>query len=139
MGHVVGLGDRHTENILLDVTNGECVHVDFDCLFDKGVTLARPEIVPFRLTYNMVDAMGPNGVEGTFRRTMEVTMSLLRDNRDTLMSVLEPFLRDPTVSWSRSGRAQRASIAGEKAIVSFYHHSFHSELSSSSSFYRVSE
>ena len=50
VGHVVGLGDRHTENILLDTTNGECVHVDFDCLFDKGLTLARPEIVPFRLT-----------------------------------------------------------------------------------------
>jgi hypothetical protein len=41
VGHVIGLGDRHTENILLDVTNGECVHVDFDCLFDKGLTLAR--------------------------------------------------------------------------------------------------
>ena len=35
VGHVVGLGDRHTENILLDVNIGECVHVDFDCLFDK--------------------------------------------------------------------------------------------------------
>ena len=41
VGHVVGLGDRHTENILIDTTNGECVHVDFDCLFDKGLTLAR--------------------------------------------------------------------------------------------------
>jgi serine/threonine-protein kinase ATR len=30
VGHVVGLGDRHTENILVDTTNGECVHVDFD-------------------------------------------------------------------------------------------------------------
>lgn len=42
---------------MLDVTNGECVHVDFDCLFDKGLNLARPEVVPFRLTPNMVDAM----------------------------------------------------------------------------------
>jgi len=30
VGHVIGLGDRHSENILLDVSNGECVHVDFD-------------------------------------------------------------------------------------------------------------
>lgn len=35
MGHIVGLGDRHCENILLDTSRGECVHVDFDCLFDK--------------------------------------------------------------------------------------------------------
>jgi phosphatidylinositol kinase/protein kinase (PI-3 family) len=34
-------------------------------------------------------------------------MSLLRQNKDTLMGVLEPFIRDPTVSWGRSGRAQR--------------------------------
>lgn len=30
VGHVIGLGDRHTENILLDGGTGECVHVDFD-------------------------------------------------------------------------------------------------------------
>ena len=34
-------------------------------------------------------------------------MSLLRQNKDTLMGVLEPFIRDPTVSWGRAGRAQR--------------------------------
>ncbi len=112
VGHVIGLGDRHTENILIDMTNGECVHVDFDCLFDKGLSLLRPEIVPFRLTPNMVDAMGVTGVEGTFRRTLEVCMSLLRDNKDTLMSVLEPFLRDPTVAWGRGGRAQRGDVEG---------------------------
>ena len=40
-------------------------------------------------------------------------MSLLRENKDTLMSVLEPFLRDPTVAWSRSGRAQRSDVANQ--------------------------
>ena len=108
VGHVVGLGDRHTENILLDVTNGECVHVDFDCVFDKGLTLQRPEIIPFRLTPNFVDAMGLTGVEGTYRRTLEACVKVLRDNKETLLSVIEPFIRDPTVAWSRSGRAQRA-------------------------------
>merc|ERR1712196_294674 len=54
VGHVIGLGDRHSENILVDTTNGECVHVDFDCLFDKGLNLPKPEVVPFRLTTNMI-------------------------------------------------------------------------------------
>lgn len=35
VGHVIGLGDRHSENILVDTNNGELVHVDFDCIFDK--------------------------------------------------------------------------------------------------------
>lgn len=111
VGHVIGLGDRHTENILIDVTIGECVHVDFDCLFDKGLSLNRPEIVPFRLTPSMVDGMGPMGVEGSYRRAMEVTMTVLRSNSDNLLAVLEPFLRDPTVSWQRNGRTQQRNEA----------------------------
>ena len=104
VGHVVGLGDRHGENILLDTMSGECVHVDFDCLFDKGLTLARPELVPFRLTPNMVDGMGVCGYEGPYRRVMEVTMGVLREHRFTLLSVLEPFLLDPTVGWEHMSR-----------------------------------
>jgi serine/threonine-protein kinase ATR len=30
VGHVIGLGDRHSENLLIDTSNGGCVHVDFD-------------------------------------------------------------------------------------------------------------
>ena len=37
----------------------EMVHVDFDCIFDKGIWgLDRPELTPFRLTRNIVDAFG---------------------------------------------------------------------------------
>mmetsp|Transcript_12885 Transcript_12885/g.21045 ORF Transcript_12885/g.21045 Transcript_12885/m.21045 type:complete len:955 (-) Transcript_12885:177-3041(-) len=108
VGHIVGLGDRHGENILLDTKSGECVHVDFDCLFDKGLNLAKPELTPFRLTPNMVDAMGLCGVEGGFRGCMEVALRLLRDHKDVLLSVLEPFIRDPTVSWNRSSSGSKA-------------------------------
>jgi serine/threonine-protein kinase ATR len=37
VGYVLGLGDRHSENILLDATTGAAVHVDFNCLFEKVV------------------------------------------------------------------------------------------------------
>jgi serine/threonine-protein kinase ATR len=32
---VLGLGDRHGENILFDTVSGETVHVDFNCIFNK--------------------------------------------------------------------------------------------------------
>lgn len=35
VGYILGLGDRHGENILLDSTNGGVVHVDFNCLFNR--------------------------------------------------------------------------------------------------------
>jgi len=47
VGHVVGLGDRHCENILIDTARGECVHVDFDCLFDKVRLFNREEMFFF--------------------------------------------------------------------------------------------
>ena len=117
LGHVVGLGDRHGENLLIDCSNGECVHVDFDCLFDKGLKLSRPEIVPFRLTPNMIDAMGLTGYEGVFRRVSEVTMELLRQNKDTLMSVLESFIHDPIVEWGRSGKTQKNTTSTKTGTV----------------------
>lgn len=30
IGHVIGLGDRHSENILVETTTGRVIHVDFD-------------------------------------------------------------------------------------------------------------
>ncbi|KAJ4479010.1 hypothetical protein J3R30DRAFT_3881305 [Lentinula aciculospora] len=99
VGFILGLGDRHCENILLDQNTGDLIHVDFNCLFEKGKTLETPERVPFRLTQNLVDALGVTGVEGVFRTACEVTMQLLRDNKDSLMSVLDAFVHDPLVEW----------------------------------------
>ncbi|KAJ2724502.1 hypothetical protein GGI07_001933 [Coemansia sp. Benny D115] len=118
VGYILGLGDRHNENILLDESTGGVVHVDFNCLFEKGLKLEKPERVPFRLTHNIVDAMGVTGYEGTFRKTCEMTLGLLRDNRDALMSVLEAFLHDPLVEWSKPAtRASRGSAAIKDGVM----------------------
>jgi serine/threonine-protein kinase ATR len=99
VGHVLGLGDRHGENILFEEDNGGTLHVDFNCLFDKGLTFEKPETVPFRLTNNMVDAFGAYGYDGPFRRCSEITLGLLRGNEDALMTILETFLYDPTTDF----------------------------------------
>ncbi|KAM4771138.1 serine/threonine-protein kinase ATR [Rhinophrynus dorsalis] len=117
VGYILGLGDRHGENILFDSLTGECVHVDFNCLFNKGETFEVPEIVPFRLTHNMVNGMGPMGTEGLFRRACEVTMRLMRDQREPLMSVLKPFLHDPLVEWSKPARGGSKAQVNETGEV----------------------
>ncbi|CAN6463926.1 unnamed protein product [Victoria cruziana] len=110
VGHIVGLGDRHGENILFDSTTGDCVHVDFSCLFDKGLLLEKPELVPFRLTQNMIDGLGITGYEGTFLKTCEITLSVLRSHRETLMSVLETFIHDPLVEWTKSHKSSGVEV-----------------------------
>ena len=44
----------------------------------QGLTLAQPEVVPFRLTQNMIDGYGVSGIEGVFRRTAEITLQARR-------------------------------------------------------------
>lgn len=101
-GYILGLGDRHCENITIASSNGDCIHVDFNCLFNKGEALGVPEIVPFRLTHNMIDAMGPLGYEGVFRKICEVSLKVLRDNREPLLTILKTFIYDPLVEWKTS-------------------------------------
>ena len=99
VGYVLGLGDRHGENILFEEGNGGTFHVDFNCLFEQGANLAKPELVPFRLTHNMVDAFGAYGYDGPFRKSSELALGILRQNEDTLMTILETFLYDPTTDF----------------------------------------
>ncbi|PON40311.1 Coatomer beta subunit [Trema orientale] len=115
VGHIVGLGDRHGENILFDSTTGDCVHVDFSCLFDKGLQLEKPELVPFRLTQNMIDGLGITGYEGIFLRVCEITLSVLRMHRETLMSVLETFIHDPLVEWTKSHKSSGVEVQNPHA------------------------
>lgn len=118
-GYILGLGDRHGENILLDATCGDTVHVDFNCLFNKGESFEWPERVPFRLTHNMATAMGPLGVEGIFRISCACTLRVLRNNIDMLMSIVRPFVYDPLVSWPRSPNSissHNAERTNEQAV-----------------------
>lgn len=115
VGYVVGLGDRHGENVLIETTSGRCIHVDFAMLFDKGLKLKVPEIVPFRLTRNMVTAMGIGGYEGVFRGVSEHVLGIMRRNGDAILGVLESFLHDPLADWSRSeARVNKGGILATK-------------------------
>ncbi|XP_065918364.1 serine/threonine-protein kinase ATR-like isoform X5 [Dysidea avara] len=118
VGYILGLGDRHGENILFDSTNGDCVHVDFNCLFNRGEQLGVPERVPFRLTHNMVHAMGITGYEGIFRKSCEVTLRLLREQSDPLMCVLKTFIHDPLVEWNRGRGRSESTLANKETTTS---------------------
>lgn len=100
VGYIIGLGDRHLENILFEESTGKVVHVDFNLIFNKGEILETPERVPFRLTHNLIDAMGFTGFEGHFRRTCEEVMRVSRSNLDPITSILRPFVFDPLVGAS---------------------------------------
>lgn len=107
VGYIVGLGDRHSHNILIDQQTADVIHIDLGVAFEQGKLLKTPETVPFRLTrdivagyaplsnlvyfpycrgFNAADCnttirMGVTGTAGAFMRCAEETLSVLRENK----------------------------------------------------------
>uniref|UniRef100_A0ACD5TS08 Uncharacterized protein n=1 Tax=Avena sativa TaxID=4498 RepID=A0ACD5TS08_AVESA len=102
VGYIVGLGDRHSMNVLLDQDTAEVVHIDLGVAFEQGLMLKTPERVPFRLTRDIIDGMGVTGVEGVFRRCCEKTLSVMRENKEALLTIIEVFIHDPLYKWALS-------------------------------------
>ncbi|KAI8900902.1 hypothetical protein BC833DRAFT_580124 [Globomyces pollinis-pini] len=99
-GYMVGIGDRHSQNILFDQRTGEIIHIDLGIAFDQGKILSTPERVPFRLTRDMVNAMGILGTEGVYKRGCIETLKVLKDESDILFTLLDVFRHDPLYSWT---------------------------------------
>lgn len=100
IGYIIGLGDRHLDNLLVDFKSGEIIHIDYNVCFEKGAKLRIPERVPCRLTQNMVKVFGLTGVNGVFRQSCEHTLEILRGGKETLLTLLEAFVYDPLVDWT---------------------------------------
>uniref|UniRef100_A0A8C9SLP0 non-specific serine/threonine protein kinase n=1 Tax=Scleropages formosus TaxID=113540 RepID=A0A8C9SLP0_SCLFO len=100
VGYIVGLGDRHIQNILIDEETAELVHIDLGVAFEQGKILPTPETVPFRLSRDIVDGMGITGVEGVFRRCCEKTMEVMRNSQEALLTIVEVLLYDPLFDWT---------------------------------------
>ncbi|KAI9851515.1 MAG: Serine/threonine-protein kinase tel1 [Thelocarpon superellum] len=111
LGHVLGLGDRHGHNILLDEETGEVVHIDLGVAFEQGRVLPVPEVVPFRLTRDVVDGMGITKTEGVFRRCCEFTLDALRKEAYSIMTILDVLRYDPLYSWTVSPLRVKRQLA----------------------------
>lgn len=100
VGYMLGLGDRHPQNLLLDSVSGKVLHVDFGDCFEVAIHRDKfPETIPFRLTRMLRKAMDVSGIEGNFRATCESVLRVLRQNRTNVMAMLEAFVYDPLVNW----------------------------------------
>ena len=100
VGYILGLGDRRLNNLIMNRKTGKIVHINFSDCFEVAMKREKyPEKVPFRLTRMLVRALGITGVEGMFRLTCEKTLMLLKDNRDSLLSILSALVHNPLVSF----------------------------------------
>ncbi|GBE59843.1 FATC domain-containing protein [Babesia ovata] len=118
LGYIVGLGDRHAENILLNLITGQVMHVDFDCLFGKGWLLAVPELVPFRMTQNVVCNLGVCGTatDGPFYSEALKFLQMLQQDRHKITAILMSFVFDPLIEWHRGEATPNPDSDSQKVL-----------------------
>jgi len=121
VGYIIGLGDRHSSNILIDKGTAEFVHIDFGITFEQGLTLRTPERVPFRLTRDIVDGMGACGVEGIMRRCCEETMQVLRSNREALTTIIAVLVHDPILKWAVAEKHRQIDPGSNHPAANAHH------------------
>ncbi|CAG2055734.1 unnamed protein product, partial [Timema podura] len=120
IGYILGLGDRHVKNILLDKTTAEIIHIDFGIAFEQGKILPTPETVPFRLTRDIVDGMGVSGIEGVFRKSNTLYQSVVssyraKGPRRQLKMKVKEIDRTVNVAWSPAAQHPIMLAAGTAA------------------------
>ena len=119
IGYLLGLGDRHPSNLMIERSTGKIMHIDFGDCFEVAMKRDKyPEKIPFRLTRMLVEALEPCGVDGYFRHTAEASLDVLRQQnaRESLMSMMEAFVYDPLIRWKLLGTERLVKIRHEEAV-----------------------
>jgi DNA-dependent protein kinase catalytic subunit len=111
-GYVAGIGDRHLDNLLVNLSTGLIVAIDFGHAFGSATfQLGIPELVPFRLTPQLVNFLDPIGPHGLLVHNMTHVMSCFVEHRLRLLNLMEIFLKEPHMDWIKHSEKNPAAIA----------------------------
>lgn len=96
---LLGIGDRHLSNIMMNMEKGLLIGIDFGLAFGAAATIEVPELIPFRLTSHFVNVFEPLGINGILKKNMMHALRCFKDHRETILICLEVFVKEPTLDW----------------------------------------
>ncbi|XP_065059919.1 DNA-dependent protein kinase catalytic subunit-like isoform X2 [Rhopilema esculentum] len=119
--YVLGIGDRHLSNLMVDTTTGGIVGIDFGYSFGVSTTvLPIPELMPFRLTKQFRNLLLPLKDLGPYKLPMTSVMRALRSNSDILLCTMNIFVNEPLVDWQANARKQSIRMDGADTSANWY-------------------
>ncbi|KAE9245460.1 DNA-dependent protein kinase catalytic subunit [Phytophthora fragariae] len=109
--YVLGIGDRHLDNFLFDLSNGRVIGIDFGVSFGAGASvLPVPELIPFRYTRQMDFVFQPYDGANLLAQEMQTVFEALHTKRQVVESVMNVFLHEPLLDWQQSTTTHQKAL-----------------------------
>eukprot|EP00475_Leptophrys_vorax_P015621 TRINITY_DN21921_c0_g1_i2.p1 TRINITY_DN21921_c0_g1~~TRINITY_DN21921_c0_g1_i2.p1 ORF type:complete len:557 (+),score=146.21 TRINITY_DN21921_c0_g1_i2:155-1672(+) len=102
--YILGIGDRHLENYLIDLSDGRVIGIDFGMAFGNGIDLPVPELMPIRFTRQFQNLFNPLDTVPLLKQSMGHVLKALRENRLILLQVMQVFAKEPHLDWQSSAK-----------------------------------
>uniref|UniRef100_A0A8D0GIE8 DNA-dependent protein kinase catalytic subunit n=1 Tax=Sphenodon punctatus TaxID=8508 RepID=A0A8D0GIE8_SPHPU len=97
---ILGIGDRHLSNFLINMETGGMVGIDFGHAFGSATQfLPVPELMPFRLTRQFTNLMLPMKESGLIYGVMVHSLRAYLADPDLLISTMDVFVKEPSLDW----------------------------------------
>ncbi|XP_053571003.1 LOW QUALITY PROTEIN: DNA-dependent protein kinase catalytic subunit [Bombina bombina] len=97
---ILGIGDRHLSNFMINTETGGMIGIDFGHAFGSATQfLPVPELMPFRLTRQIVNLMLPMKESGLFESVMVHALRAYRTHPDLLINTMDVFVKEPSLDW----------------------------------------
>ncbi|KAM4028882.1 DNA-dependent protein kinase catalytic subunit [Anomaloglossus baeobatrachus] len=97
---ILGIGDRHLSNFMVNMETGGMIGIDFGHAFGTATQfLPVPELMPFRLTRQIINLMLPLKETGLFDSVMVHALRAYRADPDLLISTMDVFVKEPSLDW----------------------------------------
>nr|XP_018915697.1 PREDICTED: DNA-dependent protein kinase catalytic subunit-like [Bemisia tabaci] len=111
---ILGIGDRHLSNTLVNLFTGKCLGIDFGHAFGSATQiLPVPELIPFRLTPHILDLAEPFKEFGLLRESMVSALKCQKDNQHVLLATMQVFIQEPSMDWFENAHRLAQKQSGE--------------------------
>uniref|UniRef100_A0A8C1YUK1 DNA-dependent protein kinase catalytic subunit n=1 Tax=Cyprinus carpio TaxID=7962 RepID=A0A8C1YUK1_CYPCA len=97
---ILGIGDRHLSNFMINTETGGMIGIDFGHAFGSATQFLQvPELMPFRLTRQFINLMQPMGESGLIQSVMVHSLRAFRNDPDLLLNTMDVFVKEPSLDW----------------------------------------